>query len=219
MTTPWTITPEWKGQTVAILASGPSMCAELAEQVRASADRVIAVKDTHRLAPWADMLVRSDGNWPQDYRDFHGMRVSCCPDDTLDALFPGWMWERVTTGGANLEIRNSGLAAVRIAAAMGARRIVLAGFEPEAGRRWHDAEQGRTRAYVGVAEALTAIRAELAAQGVVVEDFKAPEIAPQSPEDGVAPLPDQPEAEDPPAARVARRRRPGAWLNLETKDG
>ena len=167
MTTTWAIPPDWQGQTVAVLASGPSMSQEVADALREH--RRIVVNHTHRLAPDADMLVCMEGNWPQEYREFAGLRVTGVLDDDLDALYIGPRWERVQMeAGRVIEIHNSGLTAVRVAALMGASRIILAGFAPETQRRWHD-DDVDTGAYIGLAEALKALEAELTARGVIVE--------------------------------------------------
>ena len=169
MTTTWKITPEWQGQTVAVLASGPSMSQEVADALREH--RRIVVNHTHRLAPDADMLVCMEGNWPQEYREFAGLRVTGVLDDDLDALYIGPRWERVQMeAGRVIEIHNSGLTAVRVAALMGASRIILAGFAPETQRRWHDDEVD-TGADMGLTGALKALEAELTARGVIVEWF------------------------------------------------
>lgn len=163
MTTPWKPAGEWAGETVAVLAGGPSMTEQLAERLRAH--RTIAVNHAHRMAPWADMLLALDGNWPQAWREFPGMRVTGVKDDTLDALYVGQMFEMVTLrAGHVVLIRNSGLAAIRVAARMGSAQIILAGFEPE---KWTPSFEGEPNPYVGVAEGLEAIRAEL--RGVIVE--------------------------------------------------
>ena len=115
MTTTWKITPDWQGQTVAVLASGPNMSQEVADALREH--RRIVVNFTHRLAPDADMLVALDGNWPQELRDFAGLRVTGVLDDDLDALYIGPRWERVQMApGHEIEVHNSGLTAIRIAA-------------------------------------------------------------------------------------------------------
>ena len=169
MTTTWKITPDWQGQTVAVLASGPNMSQEVADALRKH--RRIVVNFTHRLAPNADMLVAMDGNWPQELRDFAGLRVTGVQDDDLDALYIGPRWERVQIApGHEIEVHNSGLTAVRIAAQMGASRIILAGFAPETPGHWYDNQQD---AYTGVAQGLAAIEAELTARGVIVEHYTA----------------------------------------------
>jgi len=171
MTTTWKITPDWQGQTVAVLASGPNMSQEVADALREH--RRIVVNFTHRLAPDADMLVALDGNWPQELRDFAGLRVTGVLDDDLDALYIGPRWERVQIApGHEIEILDSGLTAVRVAALMGASRIIMAGFAPENPRHWYDDEVD-TGAYVGLAEALKALESELTARGVIVERYTA----------------------------------------------
>ena len=51
----WRVPQMWKGQTLAILGGGPSLTAEQVELVRRSGWRCIAINDTYRLAPWADV--------------------------------------------------------------------------------------------------------------------------------------------------------------------
>jgi hypothetical protein len=171
MTTPWTITPDWKGETVAVLASGPSMSAGVAQSLRNH--RTIVVNATHQIAPWADMLVALDHPWREEFRQFVGLRVAGFEDEELDALYAGPFWNRVQVGNASLEFRNSGLAAIRIAAAMGASRIILAGFEPENQRRWYDNKVDHG-AYVGLRAGIEQLRSELTAAGVVLEGYIAP---------------------------------------------
>jgi hypothetical protein len=164
MTRAWNITPKWTGDTVAVLASGPSMSAAVAESLRWC--HTIAVKHTCRLAPWASMLVALDAPWPNGFRTFKGLRVAGVADNETDALYAGPWMERVQMGpGHVIEIRNSGLAAIRIAAAMGAKGIVLAGFDPHQPGRWHDPAPTH---YAGLAEGLAALCTELKARGIEV---------------------------------------------------
>jgi hypothetical protein len=168
MTTRWTISRAWRGATVAVLASGPAMSVEVAERLRHL--RCVAVKHTHQLAPWADMLVALDSPWPADFRGFAGLKVCGLEDPALDALYAGPFWENVLLDdGSRVEIRNSGLAAIRIAVAMGAANVVLAGFAPRCGTRWHDTTP---RPYTGVAEALRAMQDEYGARGVRIDHLE-----------------------------------------------
>lgn len=173
MTTPWQITPEWQGETVAVLASGPSMSAALAQSLRQH--RRIVVNHTHRLAPDADILVAMDGNWPNEYRDFAGRRVTGVQDNELDALYIGPRRELVQlSAGHQIEINNSGLTAIRIAEQMGAARIILAGFDPSLSGHWYDKEgESDGETYTGLAAGLAALVLELLGKGIVV-DFAAP---------------------------------------------
>lgn len=165
MTTPWKPSREWDGQTVAVLAAGPNMSQELAEALREH--RTIAVNYAIRLAPWADMLMALDGCWPQEFREFSGLRVTGTADSDLDALYIGHRSESVTLRpGHVVTIRNSGLMAIRIAAEMGAARILLAGFAPEQPTHFDGTPTG---GYIWLAEGLAQIVAELQANGIAVE--------------------------------------------------
>lgn len=101
-----------------------------------------------------------DGFW-RDARDFAGMKV--CGARCEDALYLPMPHERVTIrAGHVIEIRNSGLAAIRIAATAGARNILLLGFDPHLAL-------GR---YPGMVEGLAAITAELRAIGINCERYQ-----------------------------------------------
>lgn len=175
MTTPWKITPDWQGETVAVLASGQSMSVPVAAAL--SRYRCIVVNFACRAAPAADMLVALDGNWPQELRDFAGIRVAGVADEDTDALYAGPFWERIRLApNHEIEIRNSGLAAIRIAAAMGAARIILAAFDaPERPGHFYDDEVDTGDEYVGLAQGIAQLTDELAARGVVVERVEAGE--------------------------------------------
>lgn len=179
MTTPWKITPDWAGQTVAVLASGPSLTPEVVAAL--ARHRCIAVNYSFLMAPDADMLVALDLNmqfWTAA-ADFAGLRVCGVASDEVDALYAGPRYERIHIGPGNtIETRNSGLAAIRIAAEMGATRIILAGFDPEIqahfeGRPNVEAEPAPGR-YPCLVEGLAAMTAELRATGIVVEYYAAP---------------------------------------------
>jgi len=147
MTTPWTVPRDWEGETVAVLASGPSMSQEVANMVRAARCRVIAVnnqaipttcdgKVLPALAPWADMLYAADVKWWMEHavaaRAFPGLKVTVrtvLPFDDVHSLEQSNLAPydsrptHVVSGG------NSGYQAAHIAAQRGARRILLCGFD------------------------------------------------------------------------------------------
>lgn len=165
MTTPWVVEPEWRGETAAILASGPSLTREQCDAVRGKC-RVIAVNnqgiDTEcdgviqpALAPWADILFAADAKWWRHYHTralkFAGRKV--CARATLPwsevysltqsyehAIYdprPG----HLVSGG------NSGYMAVHLAAQLGASRILLLGFDMKNGkggrRHWFGNHPGK----------------------------------------------------------------------------
>lgn len=142
----WAVPPLWRGQTVAALASGPSMSAEVAEQVRRAGIPAVVVNNTFRLAPWAQMLYAADTEWwqhTQDARKFAGLKVSVdsgAPIKGVHLLRPtgdtGFDPDPtcIRTGG------NSGYQAVHVAAQAGAARILLCGFDMR-GEHWHTRHQ------------------------------------------------------------------------------
>lgn len=188
MTTPWTIPADlWAGETVAILGAGPDMTAELAATARGH--KTIAVNRAIKFAPWADMFVALDPHHPfweeADRLGFQGLRI-CGVECDLDALYPGMLYETVQMGeGHALHIRNNALAAIRIAALAGARRILLLGFDPERYEEVH-AHTG----FRGLVQGLDQITAELRAAGIEVERIDSPVQHPgtRPPRRGEAPV-------------------------------
>lgn len=169
MTTPWTLPPDlFRGETVAVLATGPSMTQELADSVRQH--KRIAVRRAFRFAPDADLLVALDGPtgslddafWA-DAEDFEGLRV-CGVECDVDALYCGMWYETVQIApGHTIEIRNNGLAAIRIAERAGAAKILLLGFDAARYEALHE--------FRGLTEGLAQITAELRSRGVEVEVY------------------------------------------------
>ena len=140
--TNWSVPKLWDGGTVAILGSGPSMSAVVAESIRHAGVNSIVINNTFRLAPWADMLYAADALWWQTYykntQEFFGLKVSCSQVSFCDVLIvrnsgvEGFDPDptAVRTGG------NSGYQAIHIAAHAGAKRILLFGFDMH-GTHWH----------------------------------------------------------------------------------
>lgn len=130
----WRVPPMWEGRTVAVLASGPGMSSQVAEQLRAAEVPCIAINTTFKLVPWADMLYAADVEWwghvdhHKDAMLFAGLKVSCQPVYGIYILRntgvigfdpdPG----AIRTGG------NSGYQAIHIAMHAKASRILLCGF-------------------------------------------------------------------------------------------
>lgn len=102
--------------TFAVLATGESLTQAQVDSVRHL--RVIAVSDAYRLAPWAEALVSADGAWWRHHDPvFPGRRFSAKGDigtEHLDGLPSGL---------------NSGVLGIRVARHLGAKRIILLGFD------------------------------------------------------------------------------------------
>lgn len=119
------------------MATGPSLTAQDAQAVRGKA-RVMAVNNAITLAPFADALWASDAKWyrwHQGVPSFHGLKF--CLEGThyrdVKTLQP--------TGRLGLELdphgvktgENSGYAAINCAVHLGAKRIVLLGYDMQYG--------------------------------------------------------------------------------------
>jgi len=128
-----------------VLAPGPGLTPEVILRVRRSyrkavpRPRSIVVNDAYRLAPWAGLLYSSDAGWWRRERvalDFEGARCAssaACADLPIEwgiRVLPGDEGDgfRLDTKGIHFGGGQSGFAAVNLALLMGARRIVLCGF-------------------------------------------------------------------------------------------
>ncbi len=180
----WAVPPIWRGATVVCLGGGPSLTGADAARCRGRA-RVIAINDAYRLAPWADLLYFCDHRWWSWHRDtaafksFAGVRVTL--DARVAAEEPSVHYvHNAGREGLNLDRghlmtgRNSGYQAINLAVQLGAKRILLLGYDMRAvdGRtHWFGDHPTETRpgVYVGaMLPMFETIAAPLAASGVEV---------------------------------------------------
>lgn len=117
------------------------MSAPVADTVRAAAIPTIVVNNTHRLAPWADMLYAADTEWwahpsNADAANFRGLKVSVGQHPGVLRLRNTGLEGYDPEPGAVRTGSNSGYQAVHIAIQAGARRILLCGFDMS-GTHWH----------------------------------------------------------------------------------
>ena len=97
------------------------MSQDLAESVRTKRCRVAAVSDAFKIAPWADILVSNDRRWWEQHpeaKEFKGRKF--CSQEIREAE---QFREHVYLG------RNSGLMAMCVARFLGAKRLILLGFD------------------------------------------------------------------------------------------
>ena len=132
------ITPDWKGETVAIFASGPSMSPEIAESIRGTRRTIAINMQAIDCAPWADVIYGSDFRFWKEHgpqlidlpgRKFHILQALAYPG--VETLLPSkhMIDDRPThlaMGG------NSGYAALCLAAKFGAARVELYGYDMRA---------------------------------------------------------------------------------------
>lgn len=136
--------PDWRGQVAVVVASGPTAAEVPLEKARGRA-RLIVVNESWRLAPWADILYACDAKWWQHcWPDgFAGMKVAyelpigrygiTSVDVRRDChrieMAPGILGD----GGS------SGFQALNLAVQLGARRVILVGYDMRAdfAVHWH----------------------------------------------------------------------------------
>lgn len=134
---PWTIPEVWTGETAVCIGGGPSLNQAQVDHVRGKA-RVIAINDAYRLAPWADIVYACDHKWWRWHpgaRDVPGIKAT--HSETAAREWPVVKWVKGDRNAKGLSRnpayihcgRNSGYQAINIAYLMGARRIVLIGYD------------------------------------------------------------------------------------------
>jgi hypothetical protein len=139
---------EWRGECVAIVGAGPSANKQPIEMLR---DRihVIAINESYKLAPWAEILYACDfGFWQvhNGCKEFAGLRLShdrrACDQFGLQRVnieqvgSNDLLLDRPTYVGAG---GNSGFQAFNLAIQFGATGIMLIGIDCtlEHGMHWH----------------------------------------------------------------------------------
>ena len=144
-------------KTTVILASGPSLTQADCGAVHAWRDEcrdsrsVIVVNTTFRAAMWADWLYTNDDDWLDVHiaeikDEFQGRVICGHPDWRGDDYVHHVPFDRDADGLCSRKDRhiawgmNSGGAAISLAAYLGARRIILLGYDQQwtGGKpRWH----------------------------------------------------------------------------------
>lgn len=144
----WIPEPIFARQRVFCLASGPSMSGEVAGAVKGHP--AIVVNSTMHTAPWADVLYWTDHSWFEPrislVNVWRGMAITsnrrsaaALPDKVRLIKMARSNRFRLSDGVVR-EGRTSGHAAICLAIAMGAREVVLLGYDmrvDENGREHH----------------------------------------------------------------------------------
>lgn len=144
---PWW--PDWRGETAAIVACGPSVRPEEPKALRGRC-RVIAIKKSVELCPWADAVYGCDAPWWRHVvglPKFSGLKLAfdasvlteypdLKPVTIKDKFGDKLLFDDPASVGAG---GNSGFQALNLATQFGAERILLIGFDA------HD--QGQTHWY------------------------------------------------------------------------
>lgn len=150
--------PNWAGETVFVVGTGPSAALLPLEAVRNRA-KVFVIKSSLKLAPWADALYGADLGWwvanKLDVDQFIGWKFCPCP--RICHAYKGVrlvklqsramvLTKNIGTVGCGLETGggHSGFQAINLAVQFGAKRIVLVGFDMtlSGGAHWHKDYRG-----------------------------------------------------------------------------
>lgn len=135
--------------TWVVMASGPSMCQEDADYCRDRVDGAIVVNTTFRMAPWADIVYSNDHDW----YEAHIVELLETVKGELVCGHPQWRHPSVTSMPFDRDApgiketglawgMNSGGAALNLAYLMGAKRIIMLGYDQQwkgDKARWHGA--------------------------------------------------------------------------------
>lgn len=108
--------------TWVVCATGPSLKREVVDSLKGRC-QVVAVSDSYRWAPWADALASTDAGWwlaNPEALDFEGKKFGAMPDfRAIEGV------QRLPAGPHT----NSGLLGIMTAVHLGAKRVLLLGFD------------------------------------------------------------------------------------------
>lgn len=128
------LTARFARQKAIVFASGPSLT-KLWSADREPPCPAVAVNDAWRVVPTADVLYATDDRWWLHHKlvpEFKGVKVGWGGESRPDGIV--WLADGGTEGfdprlGWIRHCRNSGGAAIHLAAQLGARTILLVGFD------------------------------------------------------------------------------------------
>lgn len=123
--------------TFVVIASGPSLCESDVDHVRGRAF-VITANDAYQMAPWADHIYAYDLTWWQRHKPI--IDVVCRGEkwtgrEVTKDVFSDLRFIKTARGDARLSRdalvngQNSGMQALTLAYVLGAKRILMLGFD------------------------------------------------------------------------------------------
>jgi hypothetical protein len=141
--------PDWRDETVAIVASGPSAKKAGVELLQDKV-RVVAINESWRLVPWADALYGCDTKWwtlHDGVRIFKGLKISA----ELEACKIYKDIKKITITNVRSDELcidrlgyvgaggNSGFQCLNLVVQFGVKRILLVGYDMriDLGEHWH----------------------------------------------------------------------------------
>jgi len=151
----WVIPELWPNSTVYIIGGGPSVLNTNLPLIHSK--RVIGVNCAFSLGAWVDLCYFGDGRWyhwnHKELRSFGGLKVTCFAGANVEQ-WPGVMQVRrgkpegIDTRKRHLSWnKNSGGSAINLAYHLGAKRIVLIGYDMKVdeneNHNWHTKYVGK----------------------------------------------------------------------------
>ncbi len=131
----WTPPKIWKDETVYILGGGPSLLLSPLHLIENK--RVLGVNDAFKLGAWVDACYFGDCKWwdwnKDEFKRYSGLRMTSC--QRLYHIPFVKTWKRGKPQGVEEDSGyiswngNSGLSAINVAYHLGAKKIVLLGFD------------------------------------------------------------------------------------------
>jgi hypothetical protein len=137
------ISRDWAGHTAVIIAGGPSLTHADVAHCKGRAHAVV-VNDGYRIAPWADLLYAADSAWWDCHEGVAGFAGQRWTQSKPAALRWGlrWIQSQHAYGISDKPTlihsgQNSGFQALNITYLLGAKKIILLGFDmqPTRGKR------------------------------------------------------------------------------------
>lgn len=132
--------PDWSGETVLIVATGPSVANTPFERAKGKV-KTIVVKDAWKLCPWAEILYACDHHWWYTHKGvpkFEGLRLAYEERTVEEWAGLAFLKVNILRRHENLIFEkighiawggNSGFHAFNLAVQFGASKIILAGFD------------------------------------------------------------------------------------------
>lgn len=128
------IEPIWNGETVYLIGGGPSLRSFQWERLRGK--KTIAINKAVKFWPEADAMYWTDGRiWTwikEEIKSFKGMKFTIAPQaypDDVHLLGRGMKYGLETSLNMLAHGNNSGYAAINLAIHLGAKRIILLGYD------------------------------------------------------------------------------------------
>lgn len=143
----WSVPKIWPDSTVFIVGGGPSLKTQDLTPIHSS--RCIGVNFSFMLGAWIDVCWWGDARWGEEnsqaLHKFGGLKVNCCT--TIANVKGSFRLRRGKSYGIDMRPthvawnNNSGASAINLAYHLGAKRIVLLGFDMKFGENmennWH----------------------------------------------------------------------------------